>query len=227
MASTAIAGRLPISCPHLPHMAQAIPAFLYGTAWKKDATADLVYQSLNAGFTGIDTANQPRHYQEHLVGSGMRRALQEGKIERSKVYLQTKFSPVAGQDPANIPYNATDPLSKQVQQSVISSLHHLRAAGDRFDDVDGSYIDTLVLHSPMPTMAETMEVWKTLETFVPGKIWNLGISNCDLSVLEVSMKTPRSSRPLSRIDSTQQPILTAVYESSAAINPLSTKAFGH
>lgn len=38
---------------------QATPAFLYGTAWKKDATADLVYQALNVGFTGIDTINQP------------------------------------------------------------------------------------------------------------------------------------------------------------------------
>lgn len=36
---------------------------LYGTAWKADGTANLVYQALQAGFRGIDTAAQPRHYQ--------------------------------------------------------------------------------------------------------------------------------------------------------------------
>lgn len=183
MAAITIAGRLPLHSPHLPHIVQAIPALIYGTAWKKDATADLVYQALSAGFTGIDTANQPKHYQEHLVGTGMRKALQQGKLNRDHIYLQTKFTSVAGQDPYNMPYDAKDSVSKQVQDSVNSSLQHLRSAGVGFDEVEGSYIDTLVLHSPMSTMAETMEVWETLEGFVPDKIRNLGISNCDLFTL--------------------------------------------
>lgn len=45
------------------------------------------------------------------------------------------------------------------------------------------YLDTVVLHSPMRTIAETMDVWRTLETYVPEKIRNLGISNCDLFTL--------------------------------------------
>jgi diketogulonate reductase-like aldo/keto reductase len=172
-----------LSRPHVPHISQAIPAFIYGTAWKKDATADLVYLALNAGFTAIDTANQPKHYQEELVGSGVRKALQEGKVKRSNLYLQTKFTSVEGQDPDNLPYDPKDSLYKQVQDSVNSSLQHLRSAGDLFDDVEGSYIDALVLHSPLPTIAETMEVWKTLEGFVPDKIRCLGVSNCNLSTL--------------------------------------------
>jgi diketogulonate reductase-like aldo/keto reductase len=183
MAASAITGRLSLTCPHLPNITQAIPAFIYGTAWKKDATADLVYQALDAGFTGVDTANQPKHYQESLVGSGIRKALQEGKVKRGNLYLQTKFTSVAGQDPDNIPYDPKDPLSKQVQESVKSSLQHLRSEGDEFEDVEGSYIDTLVLHSPMATIAETMEVWEALESFVPEKIRNLGISNCNLFTL--------------------------------------------
>jgi diketogulonate reductase-like aldo/keto reductase len=183
MAGTAIAGRISLSSPHVPHIVQAIPAFIYGTAWKKDATADLVYQALNAGFTGIDTANQPKHYQEQLVGSGIRKALQEGKVKRENLYLQSKFTSIGGQDLNNIPYNPKDPISKQVQDSVNSSLQHLRSAGVNFDHVEGSYIDTLVLHSPMSTLSETMEVWETLEAFVPAKIRNLGISNCNLFTL--------------------------------------------
>jgi diketogulonate reductase-like aldo/keto reductase len=178
---TPFAMTLSLSRPHVPHISQAIPAFIYGTAWKKDATADLVYQALNAGFTAIDTANQPKHYQEELVGSGVRKALQEGKVKRSNLYLQTKFTSFEGQDPENLPYNPKDSLSKQVQDSVNSSLQHLRSAGDLFDDVEGSYVDAVVLHSPLPTIAETMEVWETLEGFVPEKIRYLGVSNCNPS----------------------------------------------
>src|SRR5271170_4497332 len=50
-----------------------IPKLVYGTAWKKDRTADLVYNAIKSGFRGIDTAAQPRHYQESLVGDGIRR----------------------------------------------------------------------------------------------------------------------------------------------------------
>ena len=49
---------------------------IYGTAWKQEHTADLVFNALKAGFRAIDTANQPRHYREDLVGEGIRRALQ-------------------------------------------------------------------------------------------------------------------------------------------------------
>jgi hypothetical protein len=65
-----------------------IPKFVYGTAWKKDRTADLVYQALKAGFRGIDTAAQPRHYQEELVGDGIRRAIKEGVVKREELFVR-------------------------------------------------------------------------------------------------------------------------------------------
>lgn len=46
------------------------PYLLYGTAWKKDDTASLVSQALHAGFRFIDTACQPKHYNEAGVGMG-------------------------------------------------------------------------------------------------------------------------------------------------------------
>lgn len=64
-----------------------IPAFLYGCAWKKDRTADLVYKALLAGFTGIDVAAQPKHYREDLAGEGVRRALLEGKVKREDIFV--------------------------------------------------------------------------------------------------------------------------------------------
>jgi hypothetical protein len=64
-----------------------IPTLVYGTAWKKERTADLVYEALKAGFKGIDTAAQPRHYQEDLVGDGIRRAVSEGVVKREDIFV--------------------------------------------------------------------------------------------------------------------------------------------
>jgi len=64
-----------------------IPKLVYGTAWKKERTADLVYQALKSGFQGIDTAAQPRHYQENLVGDGVRKAIKDGIVTRDQLYV--------------------------------------------------------------------------------------------------------------------------------------------
>jgi len=49
-----------------------MPWLIYGTAWKKERTADLVVKAIQAGFKGIDTACQPKHYDEPLVGEARR-----------------------------------------------------------------------------------------------------------------------------------------------------------
>lgn len=53
---------------------KGFPAVFYGTAWKKEKTADLVELALRKGFRGIDTACQPKHYNEKGVGDGIARA---------------------------------------------------------------------------------------------------------------------------------------------------------
>lgn len=72
----------------------SIPVFIYGTAWKKDRTADLVHRAINAGFRGVDTAAQPRHYREDLVGEGMRRAIKDGTVRREDLHVRATASPV-------------------------------------------------------------------------------------------------------------------------------------
>lgn len=142
--------------------------FLYGTAWKKEATADLVVQAVREGFRGIDTACQPKHYREDLVGAALSRLATEG-IPREQLWLQTKFTPLPGQDPNNVPYDAQAPLPVQAEQSIERSLQNL-----------GTHrIDSLVLHSPLPTLDQTLAVWTVFERAVDaGKVGQLGISNC-------------------------------------------------
>ncbi|OJD12257.1 hypothetical protein AJ78_07115 [Emergomyces pasteurianus Ep9510] len=161
----------------------ATPVFLYGTAWKKEQTADLVYQALSAGFKGIDTAAQPKHYREDLVGEGLRRALADDKVKREDVYVQTKYTPVGSQDIQTVPYEPSSSIADQVHASIKSSMVNLRVLDDPNSEKD-TYLDALVLHSPLPTINETLEAWATLENYVPHKIRNLGISNCELPLLK-------------------------------------------
>jgi len=162
---------------------QTIPSFLYGTAWKKERPADLVYQALYSGFKGVDTAAQPKHYREDLVGDGIRRAFKEGKASREDLFIQTKFTSVQGHDPNNLPYNPESSITEQVHTSIRSSLHNLRPSTEQ-SSAESTTIDCLVLHSPLPTIPETLEAWKTAESYVPHRIRHLGISNVTPGILE-------------------------------------------
>ncbi|HEY8134136.1 MAG TPA: aldo/keto reductase, partial [Thermoanaerobaculia bacterium] len=51
------------------------PPFIYGTAWKENETERLTRLALEAGFRGIDTANQRRHYFEAGVGAAVAKAI--------------------------------------------------------------------------------------------------------------------------------------------------------
>lgn len=145
-----------------------MPRIIYGTAWKKERTAELVELALRSGFRGIDTACQPKHYHEPGVGAGLAAALGQG-LSRADIYLQTKFTPFKGQDPDHLPYDPAASLGEQVRQSFAASLMNLGT----------SYLDCLVLHSPYPDDADTLEVWRAMEgLFEQGGARQLGISNC-------------------------------------------------
>ena len=102
-----------------------MPRIIYGTAWKKDRTADLVVKAIQAGFRGIDTACQPKHYNEPLVGAALHRLKDHG-IEREALFLQTKFTPLSGQDSRQVPYDKNSPVELQVAQSFEASKKNLQ-----------------------------------------------------------------------------------------------------
>jgi diketogulonate reductase-like aldo/keto reductase len=146
-----------------------IPSFMYGTAWKKEATTQLVQLAVASGFKAIDTANQPIHYQEALVGEALQ-ALGKKGIKRDTLFLQTKFTPVGGQG-GRPPYDASADLATQVRQSFDSSLTHLCT----------EYVDSYVLHGPYSRRGlgeADWKVWGAMEAFCQsGKTKMIGISN--------------------------------------------------
>lgn len=152
-----------------------IPTIIYGTAWKKEQTAKFVELALLNGFRGIDTAGQPKHYQENLVGEGLLKAYENG-LKREDIYIQTKFTPIDGQDKTNMPYLQEDSLEVQISKSFEKSKQNLHT----------EYIDSYVLHSPLFPSSKLKLAWSTMESFYEKKeVGQLGISNCyDLGVLQ-------------------------------------------
>jgi diketogulonate reductase-like aldo/keto reductase len=150
-------------------VASGRPFLVYGTAWKKERTAEYVELAVRSGFRFIDTACQPKHYNEAGVGEGWSKAAKELGIPRSDIFLQTKYTSISGQDPNNIPFDKNAAKVEQVKQSLQVSLKNLQT----------DYLDSFVMHSPEQTIEKTMQVWRTMESFVDeGKVHNLGISNC-------------------------------------------------
>src|SRR5215470_13329708 len=90
-----------------------VPRFLYGTAWKENQTQRLTELALRAGFRGIDTANQRRHYHEAAVGQAIAAAVKSGLLSRQDLFLQTKFTFRGGQD-HRLPYDSKAPIRTQV-----------------------------------------------------------------------------------------------------------------
>lgn len=152
-----------------------MPKIIYGTAWKKERTAKLVIQAVKAGFIGIDTACQPKHYAEPLVGAALT-ALKSSGIKREELFIQTKFTPLSGQDQNMVPYDKNASLPMQVAQSFETSKTNL----------DTNYIDSFLLHSPLTPFSDLLIVWRAMETiYKRGEALRLGISNCyDLEVLQ-------------------------------------------
>ncbi len=147
-----------------------VPTFLYGTAWKEERTESLVTKALAAGFRGIDTANQRRHYHEAGVGAALKAALANGEMAREDLFLQTKYTYVEGQD-HRLPFDPSAAYSTQVRQSFESSLEHLGV--DR--------LDSYVHHGPRTRHGLTdgdREAWRAMEELRrDGRVRLLGMSN--------------------------------------------------
>ncbi len=155
----------------------AIPALMYGTAWKQEATTALVVAAVEAGFRAIDTANQPRHYSEALVGAALRQLATAG-LGRDQLFLQTKFTSPPGQD-HRLPYDPAAGPAEQVAQSLASSLEHLGT--DR--------LDAYVLHGPSTRLGLApydLAVWRAMEAaHAAGTVARLGVSNVTAAQLEL------------------------------------------
>lgn len=179
--------------PANTHSRLNIPKFLYGTAWKEEQTESLVIEALKAGFTGIDTANQRKHYFEEAVGNGIQKFLSQSSTPRKDLFIQTKFTYARGQDHRK-PYNEKDSFTQQVNDSFASSCKNLKL----------SKVDSLILHGPYGPSefsAEDKETWTAMEALKNSQsVTYLGVSNINPRQLRALLEFSTVSQPSFRID---------------------------
>ena len=152
------------------------PSIIYGTAWKKEATAVLVRKALAAGYRAFDTANQKKHYSEDLAGL----AIRESGLPRGELFLQSKFTFQEGQD-HRLPYDPRAPFAEQVRSSFDKTLSHFST----------DHLDSYLIHGPRSSAGMTDGDWQVWEVFedlhAAGKIRAIGVSNVGPAhVLELS-----------------------------------------
>ncbi|KIJ68084.1 hypothetical protein HYDPIDRAFT_83290 [Hydnomerulius pinastri MD-312] len=145
------------------------PKIIYGTAWKGERTTQLVISAFLQGFRAVDTACQPKHYSEDLVGEALEILQTKHSLKREEFYVQTKFTSIGGQDLNKpLPYNPKDTIPDQIAASLATSLRNLRT----------SYIDSYLLHSPLRTIQSTVQAWRALIAAQDaGTVRKIGVSN--------------------------------------------------
>lgn len=181
------------------------PAILYGTAWKAERTAELVHLAILQGFRGIDTAAQRKHYREDLVGLGVQSACKALGLSRKDIWLQTKFTPISGQDVQGpIPYDPEANVADQVCSSFKHSLQHLHPAATLPDirqlfiqyavsakngshqpeaPLQDVYIDSYLFHSPLSTLQATLEAWRVMEAWsMQALCGTLALATCTIPI---------------------------------------------
>ncbi|KAG8707708.1 hypothetical protein FRC09_001659 [Ceratobasidium sp. 395] len=166
-----------------------IPSIIYGTAWKKVQTKSLVVQAVLQGFRGIDTACQPKHYREDLVGEALAELYEQHALSREDLFIQTKYTPIGGHDTSQpIPYDPSTTVPTQIRTSFARSLQNLRT----------SFLDSYLLHSPLDTPTRTKDAWSTLcDLRKEGVVKKIGVSNT------YDVETLRMLQGLGRVDVVQ------------------------
>ncbi|KAJ8608895.1 hypothetical protein CTAYLR_005303 [Chrysophaeum taylorii] len=157
-----------------------IPAMIYGTAYKRHGTADLVERALRAGFVGVDTATaEGKRYNDSGVGEALLRVF--AATPRRDYYVQLKVHHVR---PG---YNEREKVAEgetalRVKRSVAHGLQNLNL----------EYVDALLLRGPSgealrtgKLSAEDIEAWGAMGEIVKsGRAKHLGVCNFGPSLVE-------------------------------------------
>jgi predicted oxidoreductase len=131
---------------------------------------EIVRTALDGGINFFDTADIYTH------GESSRRlgqALRDLKIDRSSIYLQTKFGIFK------------DPNDKSIQRYDFSKAHLLEALDDELKNLQTDYVDFALLHRP-DTLVELDQLADAFnELGGSGKVRRFGVSNMNPMQVEL------------------------------------------
>lgn len=130
-----------------------VPVLGFGTYLINPADAkDAVYEAIKVGYRSIDTSQD--YYNEHEVGQGIAKAIDEGIVKREDLFVTTKVD--------------TDGY-EEGKRGIDESLQKLGL----------DYLDMMILHWPRQ---DDLGSYKALEEYYhAGKIRNIGLSNFNIA----------------------------------------------
>ena len=142
-----------------------MPAIGYGTCCRKSAKGEEVYQStktfLKLGGRLIDTAMAYRNHVE--IG----KAIKDSGVKRSDIWITSKVAP----------------------GKVHTYSDCLIAIDEILQELDTSYLDLLLIHTPKLGREPTIQLWKCLvESKRRGKTKAIGVSNFNRGEIEDLVK---------------------------------------
>lgn len=116
-------------------------------------TEEAVYQAISSGYRLIDTAIS--YGNEKEVGAGVARAIKDGLVDRSDLFITTKL----------------------FVNNVFNQETAAKAIDESLQNLGLSYIDLVLLHQPY---GDTFGAWRALvKAQADGQIKSIGISNFD------------------------------------------------
>ena len=140
-------------------------------------TERLVTTALKAGFCGIDTANQRKHYHEAGVGAALRVGVCESGLRRDEsLFIQTKFT---HRDLARTIDSRTIPNAKD-RESRYGSRSSARSRTSQIE-----VVDSYMLHGP-----KAQKRSRARKTSRRGTSWRSSYSEGRVRMLGVSNVTP-------------------------------------
>ncbi|KAM7206284.1 NADP-dependent oxidoreductase domain containing protein [Rhypophila sp. PSN 637] len=165
-----------------------MPMMIYGTAWKKDKTAELVYEAIKVGFRGVDSG-VGEHYNEPGVGEGLRRAFDEGIVERKDLWIQTKISSLDGRFPDHDVKSRWPHLEPRIGRIIASVLESLDDLFPSFSSppTKEAYIDSLLFHETHAYQCQDIHIITAelkSQSLLPQRIRSLGVCNTSQSQLQ-------------------------------------------
>lgn len=155
----------------------AMPPLIFGTRINAHRhTQPDILQALQSEFRAIETAPTRKFHNEDQDGDAIRTAFLEHITKRESLFVQTKYTSPYGHaiDQTTWPYNIEDSHSLQVLKSLAQSIKDLQV----------NCFDAYFLHSPLESIVDTLEIWRTMEDIAHrGGVRYLGLSNVNAATL--------------------------------------------
>jgi len=175
----------------------SLPTIAFGTGTtfydRGDEVADMVVKGVRSGYRLLDTAQQ--YKTEKGVGEGIKRAIEEGLVERKDLFVTTKYPPK--DQPIEETVKFVNESLKNLQLDYLDCVMiHFPALAEDYDPIKNPTKNLAFFENctsdPASAPEVRMAMWEALQLCQrEGKIRHIGVSNFARKHIEGMLRDPR------------------------------------